>query len=364
MFDVLKITRTEIRHSSVLAWLMDPAENHGLRDAVMRGFVDFAACSMGAAAAFDDLLMDCNDFSVLREWSNIDILAINDQEKYVLCIENKINSAEHGNQLAKYRVETMRCYAGYRHRFVLLPPDATEPSDTENWIAMGYSDVLEIVERAVDATELAPGPALLIENYMETIRRNVLGDEELARVCAEIYAKHRRALDLIFEKRPDKLSEVSTLCREWAECKTSEGLHALVPDKCGKTYTRFTTARLSSILPDTEGPSSGWGTRNHYFCEIVALDGGDKLKCQVSFNFDGPDAKRMRICDTVNQLYPSKISKAQWKWRTQWSTKAIAVPDDFDGEWIDKKLDTMFASLQKFEKELTSKLETQHRLSK
>ena len=56
--------------------------------------------------------------------------------------------------------------------------------------------------------------------------------------------------------------------------------------------------------------------------------------------------------------------KAQWKWRTQWSTKAIAVPDNFDGEWIDKKLDTMFASLQKFEKELTSKLETQHRLSK
>lgn len=32
VFDVLKITNTEIRHSNVLAWLMDPAENHGLHD--------------------------------------------------------------------------------------------------------------------------------------------------------------------------------------------------------------------------------------------------------------------------------------------------------------------------------------------
>ena len=46
VFDVLKITNTEIRHSNVLAWLMDPAENHGLHDGVIRGFVAFAARRM------------------------------------------------------------------------------------------------------------------------------------------------------------------------------------------------------------------------------------------------------------------------------------------------------------------------------
>lgn len=30
LFDVLKISGTEIRHSNVLAWLLDPNENHGL----------------------------------------------------------------------------------------------------------------------------------------------------------------------------------------------------------------------------------------------------------------------------------------------------------------------------------------------
>lgn len=30
MFDVLKISRTEIRHSNMLAWIMDPNENMGM----------------------------------------------------------------------------------------------------------------------------------------------------------------------------------------------------------------------------------------------------------------------------------------------------------------------------------------------
>lgn len=37
LFNVLKISRTEIRHSNMLAWLMDPNENHGLGDAFLKG---------------------------------------------------------------------------------------------------------------------------------------------------------------------------------------------------------------------------------------------------------------------------------------------------------------------------------------
>jgi hypothetical protein len=37
LFDVLKISRTEIRHSNVLGWLLDPNENHGFGDAFLKG---------------------------------------------------------------------------------------------------------------------------------------------------------------------------------------------------------------------------------------------------------------------------------------------------------------------------------------
>ena len=35
IFDVLKISRTEIRHSNLLSWLIDPNENHGLGDSFL-----------------------------------------------------------------------------------------------------------------------------------------------------------------------------------------------------------------------------------------------------------------------------------------------------------------------------------------
>ena len=39
IFDVLKISRTEIRHSNVLSWLLSASENHGLGDAFIKGIL-------------------------------------------------------------------------------------------------------------------------------------------------------------------------------------------------------------------------------------------------------------------------------------------------------------------------------------
>lgn len=41
IFDVLKISRAEIRHSNMLGWLMDPNENHGLGDSFLDGSYSF-----------------------------------------------------------------------------------------------------------------------------------------------------------------------------------------------------------------------------------------------------------------------------------------------------------------------------------
>ena len=39
IFDVLKISKTEIRHSNMLGWLLDPNENHGLEDSFLYGIL-------------------------------------------------------------------------------------------------------------------------------------------------------------------------------------------------------------------------------------------------------------------------------------------------------------------------------------
>ena len=48
LFNVLKISRAEIRHSNVLAWMLNPNENHGFGDSILRGFIQYAVSTLTA----------------------------------------------------------------------------------------------------------------------------------------------------------------------------------------------------------------------------------------------------------------------------------------------------------------------------
>lgn len=216
LFDVLKITRTEIRHSNVLAWLLDPSENHGLDDKVLSGFIRFAAFSFRDTNIFDDLLMDTSDAIIKREWNNIDILVEVQSNKYVLCIENKIDSGEHSNQLNRYRKYVESAYPSFRKHYIYLSPEGTEPSDADNWSSMSYQEVLQIVEGAISSTRPIEQAQYLIENYLELIRRDIVEDTELTELCNKIYAKHKDAIDLIINNLLSPVSMLRKISLDWA----------------------------------------------------------------------------------------------------------------------------------------------------
>ncbi len=66
LFYMLKISKTEIRHSNMLAWLLNPNENHGLGDAYFRGiFQKLVENDLnGRYDIFKILLLDMFSFSV------------------------------------------------------------------------------------------------------------------------------------------------------------------------------------------------------------------------------------------------------------------------------------------------------------
>ena len=88
IFDVLKISKNEIRHSNVLCWLLDPSENHGFGDAFIKGVFQRIVENdiEDKHDIFKTLLSDMYSFSVQREWKNIDILLVSNEEKIVLAI--------------------------------------------------------------------------------------------------------------------------------------------------------------------------------------------------------------------------------------------------------------------------------------
>ncbi|MBP5093206.1 MAG: PD-(D/E)XK nuclease family protein [Abditibacteriota bacterium] len=356
MFDILKISRTEIRHSNMLAWLLNPNENHGLGDSVIRGFIRYVTTFYSDdSEIFDTLLMDCHDFTLHREWRNIDILAVSQSEKFVLCIENKIYSGEHSNQLNRYRELVETTYPNCRKMYVFLSPEGTESSDSDNWCSMSYGDVLDIVENARGKTKLLPEAALMIDNYIDTLRRDIVGDEKLARICEEIYAKHQRALDLIYEHIPDRASQVASIIHDWAKMMTEKGEIVFVPEKSGKTYTHFKTKAMSELLPDSENSLSDWGTPNYYFYEIK--NDGNEFRFQFSLNSKNiPDHLRT-VCDKINECFPAKRKNNEnWQWRTPFSTRKANVGDELSEEKIFKQLAERFKELMSFEADLIKRI--------
>ncbi len=369
IFDILGFSKKEIRHSFMLVWFMDPKGNHGLGDGFLRRSIERTT---------QDRLSDYNSFEAKREVNNIDLLAVSKKEKYVFCIENKIKAPEHDDQLNRYKNDLEATYPDYKKVLVFLSPTGKEPSDPENWIVMGYREILEILEETVQEKELKPDADLLIRNYMDTIRRFVVKDVVIEKTCATIYTKHQKAIDRIWENRQNDALEkriyeehqaeldlihnsrpnswvdaIGDTIRSWAKDRTDEGkIKADLNNPSNRTI-RFTTDYMTSILPDVEGGDSAWHTPNYYFYEIRNQQGLVYLQLCTGNMFTIPQ-KLMDMCDRISSVRKEDADGQHRIWKIAGS---VSFDEYFEQEALVEVLDSFLEKVLEFERELMNKLE-------
>jgi hypothetical protein len=352
LFDVLKISRAEIRHSNMLGWLFDANESHGFNDLFIRGIMQrLVQTSLNSKIdVFKTLLMDFHSFETMREWKNIDLLILSKDEKFILCIENKVGSTEHDNQLKRYKQFIDEEYAGYTKMFVYLTPNGVEASDQNNWQTLSYVDIAEVLESCVDKVELIPDVKLLVENYIDVVRRDIVGDEKLVQICNEIYDKHKKALDLIYEMRSDTDSAVSEIFKKWCSKKNKEGLIIFNPKNSTKTITNFTTSKMDSIIYPTEVDEKIKEQKHLYCYHISNRDGGFRVFLELDIHYaDNADK------DRINKLFEviEKYEKREvWRYKTiqTWQRFKLEEMEEEELEhYIFEKLDSTFLKVQKFE---------------
>jgi hypothetical protein len=217
LFEAIGSVRREARHSDFLAFLLDPSEQHGLDDEFLRRVLADLVGRLGAGAAISPLdvaLLDLDDATVAREWQDIDLLVVSQHERVVLLIENKVDTDLHSKQLTKYLDLVGRQYPDYRILPVFLTPDGHSPDTdadpaAERYTPLSYGDLYRIGEATLLARPaLAADVSMVIRHYLTMVERHIMPDSKVADLAVKIYAKHRRALDLIFEFRPDDQSKV------------------------------------------------------------------------------------------------------------------------------------------------------------
>ena len=266
LFDVLKITNNEIRHSNILAWIFDPNENHGLGDFFIKTFITSVVrkCNHNKYNIFDLLLQDFYSYQVERESNNMDIVLVSHQEKTVIIIENKIWSGESPHQLNNYLEKSKIEYKDCNQiLYVFLTPFGRISSDPDNWISFSYGEIIESLESSKNGVILREDVELVIKNYIDIVRKNIMKekDENLVRICNEIYNKHRTALRLIFEN-----VDVYNSVEQEIICETLRELHdngqIIIRDE--KKW-QFFTLTMDEYLPSLNTSNSSWGTNWIYY---------------------------------------------------------------------------------------------------
>lgn len=334
LFDVLKLARAEIRHSNVLAWLLDANENHGIGDKFIEGFVRqiIENASDSKYDVFSLLLMDFHSFTVYREWKNIDILLVSEKEKKLIAIENKVGSQEHSNQLNRYREILEKTYSEYQRILIYLTTDGEEPSDKENWKVSTYSDVVEILETVCERMELNPDIELMVRNYMEIIRREVVEDQQLIEICNKIYHKHKRALDLIFEHRTDDNSRMKDMIAETL-MKLQEDGEIILKDNVGNSrYFFYSTKRMTDYLGELDNNNGVWNTASVYYYWIHLEK--DAVSC--AFELGGwnlTEEQKMKMHKLIKHKKPND-TRLDFKFKKVYSQRCNITESEYDEDLI------------------------------
>ena len=145
--------------------------------------------------------------------------------------------------------------------------------------------------------------------------------------------------------REVRLMRIAGALRRWA-VKRPEIKLSLA--KSSRSYTRFTTETMSTLLPDSPESLSGWNTPNHYFYEIVNRD-GENVRIQLSFSAHNiPDTLRAQ-CERIDALTHIDPIPTGWQWRVTFKTSSVPVADPIDEAALFAGLDVLLQEVQAFE---------------
>ena len=261
---ILGVHTSEIHHSRVLRWLLDPHAGHGLGSKFLEGFIQHTlegAQRAGIEDAKPASLagIDWTQTEIRLEWQRIDILVLNRPAGLVCAIENKIGAAEgfgenDVSQLTGYRRVLDRYFPTFhRHRVFLTPTGVESGSEAERrfWFAESYVTVQDLLVAILEECRerLAPEAAAFLDQYDATLRRYVVpGNDAASALAQKLYLEERELLEFIHRNRPDYRAGIKRALIEAIEAQ--DGWYLIEE---GREYVCFGIAEWSGFPAQRTG---------------------------------------------------------------------------------------------------------------
>lgn len=175
-FDVLRYSDYEIRHSNVLAWLLRPADTHGIGARFLKWFVNHVSERLAVANAepLPAVGLEASNVAVERERHHVDITVLLEKERCVIAIENKTGAAspEHVDQVRGYERKLRGEYKDHTVTSVLLTTSSDGSADFPGLAHVAWDSVHDTIKRFLAAGEFhSHDVQAFVRQYLAMVRR-------------------------------------------------------------------------------------------------------------------------------------------------------------------------------------------------
>ena len=183
LFSILSIERYELKHSALIANLLDPKGSHGCGDAFLRAFFEIAL--KGTAYPFEDCTLPDSYTEyytgpiVGDTGGRIDILV--KSSRYGLIIENKIYAGDQDKQLTRYDNYGKKTFGADKYLLAYLTlygydaskeSTATKSAEEVGYLRLSYAeDILRWLEQCARLAYDKPLVRESLNQYIRTIKQ-------------------------------------------------------------------------------------------------------------------------------------------------------------------------------------------------
>lgn len=314
IFDILGETRAELKHSNFLAWLLQPGNLPGVGDGMIRQLLRQLqqAGETLPLTALELLLGDLSDLTVSREYQHIDLLLRSAKLRLTLIIENKIDTGQHNDQLARYMAIAKR-EGGDDQRYIglYLTKTGDDPQNAD-YCALSYAQVYAAATAILPQVTDTKTKAYL-SDYLDIVRSDIMADEQLTATIKAIIQRYGEELALIapyLTSGEDDLRQAIWTALD--EAVAAGQLSYLQPGTAGNI--RFRTAAMDAYFADVADVSpaaNSWTNNAPYFFEIIF--GVKNIYCKLALHQNehvtGPFADKLTTLLAYNGKGPLETGK-------------------------------------------------------
>ncbi len=201
---VLGVQHHEIRHSNILAWLLDPQESHGLGDKVLKKILSEAIVANENIEPTISIMKiqdsSFHDAQVFREWNNIDILVVSKNNRFIFLIENKLGPKGSSGQIKKYIEKIKIIYPGFLILPIMLTLEEEGDEDETAYGFLSHAIVYDVITSVLELHRDNVNSKIydFLNYYIKTLGvLTMQTDNEVVQLCRDIYKKHKEAIDAI-----------------------------------------------------------------------------------------------------------------------------------------------------------------------